>query len=357
MDSAHVDLPGRLGDPARSIGSDPRTDVRLAAVLRSLGMDGHGEPPPVTAASTYEEQLAFCDAAEGGFQGLFGALFADLPDVAGVERRTEEIPGPDGGRITLYIHAPVAHSGTAPGVLHIHGGGMTLLTAADPNYFRWRDHLAAAGLVVVGVEFRNAAGSVGPHPFPAGLDDCVAALRWMDANRAALGVDKVVVSGESGGGNLTIATVLRAKREGILGAVDGVYAMCPYISGAYADPPAELPSLTENDTYFLACAMMGAMVGVYDPTGDHRSDPLAWPYHASVDDLHGLPPHVISVNELDPLRDEGLAFHRRLVAAGVSSVARVVVGTSHAGDMIFEAAMPDVTAATLRDIVGFARSL
>lgn len=76
-----------------------------------------------------------------------------------------------------------------------------------------------------------------------------------------------------------------------------------------------------------------------------------------MEDLQGLPPHVISVNELDPLRDEGLAFHRRLVAAGVSSVARTVIGTSHAGDMIFEAAMPEVTAATVRDILGFARSL
>jgi len=357
MGDAEVGLPGRLGDPSRSLGTDPRTDARLAAVLRTLGMDGHGEPAPVTAASSLEELLAFAHGAEAGFQQLFGALVGQLPEVSGVERSTEQIPGPDGGTITLYVHRPAGASGPLPGVLHLHGGGMVFLTAGDPAYRRWRDLLAAAGMVVVGVEFRNAGGVLGAHPYPAGLDDCVAALQWMHAQRAALGVGTLVVSGESGGGNLSLATTLRAKRGGFLDAVDGVYAMCPYISGAYADPPAELPSLVENDEYFLAGPMTGAIAKLYDPSGEHRTDPLAWPYHASVEDLAGLPPHVISVNELDPLRDEGLAYHRRLVEAGVSSVGRVVVGTTHAGEMIFEGALPDIAAATVRDIVGFARSL
>jgi acetyl esterase len=66
---------------------------------------------------------------------------------------------------------------------------------------------------------------------------------------------------------------------------------------------------------------------------------------------------VISVNQLDPLRDEGLAYYRRLAEAGVPVACRTVNGTCHAGDMIFEAAMPEVTAATIRDIRGFAGSL
>ena len=67
---------------------------------------------------------------------------------------------------------------------------------------------------------------------------------------------------------------------------------------------------------------MAVSAAVYDPSGEHTTDPLAWPYHASDDDLAGLPPHVISVNEIDPLRDEGSLYHRKLFAAGVSSVAR-----------------------------------
>lgn len=84
---------------------------------------------------------------------------------------------------------------------------------------------------------------------------------------------------------------------------------------------------------------------------------MAWPYHATTDDLEGLPPHVISVNQLDPLRDEGLAYFRKLLDAGVSAVSRTVYGTCHAGDCIFRDALPDVYLATIRDIKGFADSL
>jgi acetyl esterase/lipase len=234
---------------------------------------------------------------------------------------------------------------------------MTMLEAASLSYRSLRDSLAASGLVVVGVEFRNAGGKLGPHPFPAGLNDCVSALQWMAGHKADLGVTTITVSGESGGGNLTIATTLKAKRDGLLDLIDGVYAQCPYISNAYASPSPELVSLFENDGYFLSCTMMAPLAKLYDPTGEHAADPLAWPLHASVDDLAGLPPHVISVNELDPLRDEGLAFFRKLLAAGVTATGRTVNGTCHAGDLIFGAVMPDVYAATIRDVSGFAHSL
>ena len=73
--------------------------------------------------------------------------------------------------------------------------------------------------------------------------------------------------------------------------------------------------------------------------------------------LHGLPPHVISVNELDHLRDEGLRYYQKLMAAEVPVYSRTVNGTCHAGDVLFRKATPDVYAATLRDIKGFADSL
>jgi acetyl esterase/lipase len=350
-------LPGRLGTPDMTLAEDPRADPRMIAAMAPYGIAAPPEESPVHGGSPIDELLEYVGGAEQGFEGLFGALVAELAPVAGVTRRVEVISGVDGNDITLYIHRPSGDDSARPGILHIHGGGMVLLEAAGPAYVRWRDHLAASGLVVVGVEFRNAGGKHGDHPFPAGLHDCTSALHWVNEHRAELGITTLVVSGESGGGNLTLATTLKAKRDGHLAMIDGVYAMCPYISGSYASPPAELTSLHENEGYFLDCRSMGALARVYDPDGEHTTDALAWPYHATLEELAGLPPHVISVNQLDPLRDEGLAYYRRLAGAGVSVVCRTVNGTCHAGDLIFQAAMPDVYAATIRDVSGFAASL
>jgi acetyl esterase/lipase len=352
-----VARPGRLGDPDRSLATDPRADPRMVAALVPFGLDQLTQAPPVSPSSPREDQLAFCVAAEEGFEGVFAAMYAGLPAVEGVTSETIVITGDGGHEIPLYVHRPVAGSGPRSCVLHLHGGGMVILEAAGAAYQRWRDELAATGMVVVGVEYRNGGGKLGVHPFPSGLDDCVAAFRWVHDHRAELGVDKIVVSGESGGGNLTLAVALRAKREGWLGDIAGVYAQCPYISNAWATKPAELASLHENDGYFIACDLMSVLAEVYDPGGAHADDPTCWPYRATVADLEGMPPHVISVNELDPLRDEGLAYYRRLLAAGVSAVGRTVNGTCHAGDAIFCAAMPEVYASTIRDIAGFVAAL
>ncbi len=282
---------------------------------------------------------------------------AAMPAFDTVTTQTVEIKGVDDNDIVLYIHKPKNTDGPRPCIVHTHGGGMVLMTAADPEFVRWRNSIAEAGLIAVGVEFRNGGGRLGNHPFPAGLEDCASALKWTHANRAALGISAIVISGESGGGNLSLATTLKAKQEGWLDYIDGVYALCPYISGAYANPPAHLLSLVENDGYTLDCSMMSALVKVYDPTSEHASNPLAWPYHATSKDLSGLPPHIISVNELDPLRDEGLAYYRKLLASGNSAVARTVHGTQHAGDVTFPDFTPDLYAETLRSLCGFAQSL
>jgi acetyl esterase len=349
-------LPGRLGNPHMNLRDDPRADPRMIAAMAPLGMDVAPPPSPVSAASSLDEILENCLLAEAGFQMIFGMVNLTSP-TPGVSSTIETITGVDGNEITLYIHRPDGAATPLPCVVHTHGGGMAILRASDPGFVAWRDALAATGLVVVGVEFRNAAGVLGPHPFPAGLNDCASAAQWVIANRELLGASSVIISGESGGGNLSIATALKANQEGWIDGIAGVYAQCPYISGAYGDPPADLTSLYENDKYFLDIENMGAMAKTYDPDGTNATNPLAWPMHAGPSDLAGLPPHVISVNELDPLRDEGLVYLRKLLHAGVSAVGRTVNGTCHAGDTIFADAMPDVFDATIRDIKGFADSL
>lgn len=349
-------LPGRLGDPTMTLLIDPRLDPRIGAAIAEAGdlTDVLGE---LTADASLEECLDYCRGFDDAVALMRPQLEAAMPAFDDVESYTEVIPGGDGNDISLFIHKPKIAKESQPGVLHLHGGGMVSLMAADPIYQRWRNELARKGLVVVGVEFRNGGGYLGNHPFPAGLNDCAAALRWMHANRQKLGVSNLVVSGESGGGNLSLATAIKAKYEGYLDCIQGVYAMCPYISGAYADPPEHLLSLVENDGYTMTCDMMGGLSKVYDPKGENNTNPLAWPYHASVEDLQDLPPHVISVNELDPLRDEGLVFFRTLLAAGTPSTARQVPATNHAADLTYPDVAPEHFHETQRSLVHFARSL
>ena len=85
-----------------------------------------------------------------------------------------------------------------------------------------------------------------------------------------------------------------------------------------------------------------------------RRDPLAWPGFATEADVAGFPPTIISVNECDPLRDEGVGFYRLLLRAGVGARCRQVMGTVH-GTEIFSLACPDISRDTANDIAHFAR--
>ncbi len=349
-----ANLPGRLGNPNSTFETDRRADPRIVQAFEMVGGFAPGVDP-VGPGASYEETLAYCRAFEEAAAAGNEALKAMLPEWPTVASTTQTIEGVDGNSITLFIHKPKDQDGPLPCIYHTHGGGMVVMSAEDPGFVRLRNDLAALGNVVVGVEFRNGGGRLGDHPFPAGLNDCASGVKWVHANKQKLGVDKIIVSGESGGGNLAIATTLKAKQEGWLDHISGVYAMCPYISGAYANPLAQLQSLTENDGYLLDQTQMTALAKVYDPSGDNKTNPLAWPLHATPEDLSGLPPHVVSVNELDPLRDEGLAYYRKLLAAGVTAMARTANGTPHAGDQMFPDVVPEIYAELVHSIAGFAK--
>jgi acetyl esterase len=350
-------LPGRLGNPDLTLGDEPRADPRIVAALTASGLGGELPRPTVTASSTITEIRSFIALVEQGSKLQSATVVAGLPRVVGVISSEAKISGLDGNEVRLYVHRPNGQTGPLPGILHLHGGGMVMTEASGALYTRWREELAATGLVVIGVEFRNGAGVLGPYPFPAGLDDCAAALEWVSGHRQELNLSKVVISGDSGGGNLSLASALRAQRENRAGLIDGVYALCPFISNAYDQRSSELPSLYENDGFFISCSMVAVFARAYDPQGENATNPLAWPYHASDDELRGLPPHVISVNELDPFRDEGLAYFRKLLRAGVPAISRTANGTVHAAENNFLAELPDIRAATMADINHFANSL
>ncbi|MDZ4267182.1 MAG: alpha/beta hydrolase fold domain-containing protein [Mycobacterium sp.] len=350
-------LYGRHADPESTLGNDPRSDPRMVEVFSRFGLEGRLPASGLTCDSPIEERHAFAAMSEEGMGAIFEELALEPPGAGSVTTSTSTMTGVDGNDITLFVSRPADTSGPLPGVLHLHGGGMAIGSAADLAYIRLREHLAATGLVVVGVEFRNSSAKLGNHPFPAGLNDCASAARWVSANRDDLGITGFIASGESGGGNLTLTLAHKAKREGWIDEIAGFYAQCPFISNRWLETCDDLPSLEENDEYFISREQLALLGSLYDPDGAHAGDLTCWAAVAADEDLRGLPPHVISVNELDPLRDEGLQYYRRLLRAGVPTVGRVVAGTCHGGDLLLGSAMPEVFGASIRDVSGFAHSL
>jgi acetyl esterase/lipase len=275
---------------------------------------------------------------------------------AGLDVSTIEfVSEPDGNVVKIRLTRPQTDA-ALPCVYYIHGGGMQAMSCFDGMYRSWARIIASQGVAVAMVDFRNCVSpSSAPEvaPFPAGLNDCVAGVKWVHGHAAELGIDPahIVVAGESGGGNLTLATGLKLKADGDLDLIRGLYALCPYIAGSW--PQDRYPSSSENNGIFLDLHNnRGAMA--YGIEEFEAGNPLAWPSFASEDDVRGLVPTVISVNECDPLRDEGIAFYRLLQRADVPARCRVVMGTIH-GTEIFALACPDISRDTAASIALFSR--
>ncbi|HUZ12305.1 MAG TPA: alpha/beta hydrolase [Caulobacteraceae bacterium] len=341
---------------ASKLVEDPRIDPRIKAVL-----GGWPDAANPGDAASRDELLAELEtpqakARQAAMQPFMEAMDNEIvAPSAGLVTRTERFQSAPDVWINIRFIRPDNAERPAC-VYYIHGGGMTSMSAFDGMYRAWGRIIAREGVAVAMVDFRNALSpSSAPQvaPFPAGLDDCVSGLKWVRAHADALGIDpaRIVVAGESGGGNLTLATGLKLKRDGDLGLVKGLYALCPYIAGEW--PQARHPSSTENNGILLDLHNnRGAMA--YGIEELKRRNPLAWPGFASVEDVAGLPPTVISVNECDPLRDEGIEFYRLLLRAGVAARCRQVMGTIH-GTEVFSICCPDISRDTASDLANFAR--
>ena len=341
---------------AYDIAADIRLDPRLKALLAGMPGEGSGD------VDSRETLVAEANTEEARAQAELFRGFMDMCDTeqaapsAGLRVHTEKIISePDGNSINLQVIRP-DNDETVACVYYIHGGGMASLSCYDGMYRAWGKIIAANGVAVVMVDFRNSVTpSSAPEvaPFPAGLNDCISGLKWVVANAEHLGInpDRIIVAGESGGGNLTLATGLKLKQDGELGLIKGLYALCPYIRGEWPTP--ECPSSTENNGILLDLHNNRGAIG-YGIEAFTDRNPLAWPSFATAADVEGFPPTVISVNECDPLRDEGINFYRLLLSAGVQARGRQVLGTMH-GTEIFTIACPDVSRDTARDLAAFCK--
>jgi acetyl esterase len=222
------------------------------------------------------------------------------------------------GRLPARIYHPDPAS-ELPLVAYFHGGGWTAgsVAAADRPC---RALANASGCAVVSVEYRLAPET----PFPGGLLDCVAAVRWLARHGGELGGDaaRLAVAGDSAGGNLAAATALMLREHG---GPRLAHQLLIYPCRAPPGADARYPSRRDNATgYQLTAADMEWFWEQY--AADPR-DQFAAPLLA--DHLRGLPPATIVTAGFDPLRDEGVAYAERLRADGVATELIEWPGTIH----------------------------
>jgi acetyl esterase/lipase len=335
---------------------DPRIDPRLkviAAAMPTLPQGDVVDRDELLAAVNTAEALAAAEQAKAMMDLLDDESIAPS---TGLQVSTHEFTSsPDGNTVKLQLIRPDSEA-LLPCVYYLHGGGMQAMSCFDGMYRAWGRIIAQQGVAVAMVDFRNCLlPSSAPEvaPFPAGLNDCVSGVKWVAAHATELGIDAahIVVAGESGGGNLTLACGLKLKADGDLGVVRGLYALCPYIAGSW--PQERFPSSIEFNGIVLELHNNRGAIA-YGIEQLEARNPLAWPSFATEADVAGLVPTVISVNECDPLRDEGIAFYRLLLRAGVPARCRQMMGTIH-GSEVIAIACPDISRDTAGSIAQFCR--
>jgi acetyl esterase len=223
--------------------------------------------------------------------------------VARVENRT--IPGP-AGEIPVRIYTPQG-SGPFPALVFFHGGGWVICNL-DTHDGLCRSLANGADCVVVSVDYRLAP----EHKFPAAVEDCYAATKWVAENAAQLNVDAshIAVGGDSAGGNLSAVIAQMARDQG------GPHLVFQLLIYPATDFGMNTPSIEENGTgYFLTKDDMIWFMNHYLNNEEDKTNPIASPLLAK--DLSGLPPTLIITAEYDPLRDEGELYGQKLKEAGV----------------------------------------
>jgi acetyl esterase len=285
----------------------PDLDPATGALLSFLAAAG---APPMWEQTPEE--------ARQGFRTLAVDLRDDslLPPVRAVEEI--EVPGGAGPR-PARVYRP-EHDGPLPTVLFLHGGGF-VIGDLDTHDLACRTIAVESRAVVVSVDYRLAP----EHPFPAAVEDTLAAADWMVGRLEELGgSDRTGVAGDSAGGNLAAVAAQHLRDAGH--ALTAQLLIYPA-----TDMGAETESARENaEGYFLDAATMAWFGDQYAGPGGadavDLTDPRLSPAHG---DLTGLAPAVVVTAQFDPLRDDGDAYARKLEAAGVPVHHRQFAGLIH----------------------------
>lgn len=225
------------------------------------------------------------------------------------------------GDVQVRIVKPAGSSVTLPVVLYVHGGGW-VLGDADTHDRLVRDLATGAEAAVVFVEYDRSPEA---H-HPVAIEQVYATARWIRDHGTEKGLDasRVAIAGDSVGGNMAAAVAILAKRRG---DVTFVHQSLYY---PVTDAGQDTDSYREfAEGFHLRADAMAWFWDSYLPEVDARTDVTASPLQASIDELTGLPETFLIVDENDVLRDEGEAYGRKLIKAGVRTTLVRYDGTIH----------------------------
>lgn len=244
-----------------------------------------------------------------------------------------------GGDLAVRIYHPNSAAGALPVLVYFHGGGF-VIGDLDSHDNLCRAFCEALPAIVVSVDYRLAP----ENRFPAAVEDAFSAVCWAAEHAASLGGDpaRLVVGGDSAGGNLAAVACQLAQREGgpAIAHQMLLYPVC--------DADLERESYRQlGHGYFLETEMMGWFWDLYLPDEAQRLDPRACPLRAG--SLRGLPAATVVTAGCDPLLEEGNLYAQRLDRDGVSVRHREYPGVIH-GFMSF-IGVADIADQALRDVV------
>jgi len=227
----------------------------------------------------------------------------------------------DAGDVRVRIVRPAGATGTLPVILYMHGGGWVLGNTGTHDRLV-RELACGAGAALVFVEYDRSPEA----RYPVAVEQGYATARWIVREGAAHGLDpeRLAIAGDSVGGGMTAALTLMARERG---DVRFVHQSMYYPVTDAAMDTGSYAQFAEG--YFLTAKSMAWFWDCYCPDLERRSEPFASPLRADDEQLAGLPPALVIVDEADVLRDEGEAYAARLREAGVAVTTVRYDGITH----------------------------
>ena len=318
----------------------PGIDDQMWAVVDQLMSYGNVPYPQLTGFQARQEKTP----ANAVMDLLHRNGVPPMEPTVTVKHQVIPVSTPQGVIVRMYT--PVGASGRLPVIVYTHGGGWVI---ADLDTYEGGAVALAtkANAIVVSVGYRQAP----EHRYPAAHDDVFGVYRWVTQNAASIGGDpaRIALAGESAGGNLAVATAIRARDEGVQMPV-AIVSVYPIADGDVQSP--------SYDRYANAAPLnRGGMEWFFDNyVPEWRTRDYPWVNLTSAD-LSGLPPTTIVNAQIDPLESEGGELADALEAAGVDVERELYMGVTHEffgmGAILEQAvAAQDFAAERLRDAFG-----